>query len=102
VCAPSGRNVVEGTFERPLKDTRRQIAYAKGADIRDVMVMMLDRPRHDAAVQEVRDAGARIRFILHGDVAGALLAATEGSPVDLLYGIGGTPEGVLSAAGIKA
>jgi fructose-1,6-bisphosphatase II len=62
---------------------------------------MLDRPRHDEAVQEIRDAGARIRFILHGDVAGALLAATEGSPVDLLYGIGGTPEGVLAAAAIQ-
>jgi fructose-1,6-bisphosphatase II len=102
VCAPSLTHVLEGAFERPLHDTLRQIAYAKSTDIRDVMVMMLDRPRHDAAVQEIRDAGARIRFILHGDVAGALLAATEGSPVDLLYGIGGTPEGVLSAAGIKA
>jgi fructose-1,6-bisphosphatase II len=53
-------------------------------------------------MREIREAGARIRFILHGDVAGALLAATEGSPVDLLYGIGGTPEGVLSACAIKA
>src|SRR3954467_3441211 len=95
-------HVIEGAFERPLADTLRQIAYAKGSDIRDVMVMMLDRDRHEQAVKEIRDAGARIRFILHGDVAGALLAATEGSPVDLLYGIGGTPEGVLSAAGIKA
>src|SRR5215212_4348014 len=102
VCAPSVEHVLEGAFERPLKDTLRQIAYAKGTDIRDVIVMMLDRPRHDDAVQEIRDAGARIRFILHGDVAGALLAATEGSPVDLLYGIGGTPEGVLSACAIKA
>jgi fructose-1,6-bisphosphatase II len=102
VCAPSVSHVLEGAFERPLADTLRQIAYAKGSDIRDVMVMMLDRERHEDAVKEIRDAGARIRFILHGDVAGALLAATEGSPVDLLYGIGGTPEGVLSAAGIKA
>jgi fructose-1,6-bisphosphatase II len=67
-----------------------------------LIVMMLDRPRHDDAVHEIREAGARIRFILHGDVAGALLAATEGSPVDMLYGIGGTPEGVLSACAIKA
>lgn len=102
VGAPSVEHVLEGAFERPLKDTLRQIAHAKGTDIRDVMVMMLDRPRHDDAVREVREAGARIRFILHGDVAGALLAATEGSPVDLLYGIGGTPEGVLSACAIKA
>jgi fructose-1,6-bisphosphatase II len=89
VCAPSLSHLLEGGFERPLHDTLRQIAYAKGTDIRDVMVMMLDRPRHEQAVKEVREAGARIRFILHGDVAGALLAATEGSPVDLLYGIGG-------------
>src|SRR5204862_5091595 len=102
VVASSLEHVLEGGFERPLHDTLRQIAYAKGTDIRDVMVMMLDRPRHDDAVREIREAGARIRFILHGDVAGALLAATENSPVDLLYGIGGTPEGVLSAAGIKA
>jgi fructose-1,6-bisphosphatase II len=102
VVAPSVEHVLEGAFQRPLADTLRQIAYAKGTDIRDVMVMMLDRDRHEQAVHEIREAGARIRFILHGDVAGALLAATEGSPVDLLYGIGGTPEGVLSAAGIKA
>src|SRR6059058_5463737 len=102
VVSPSLAHVLEGGFERPLHDTLRQIAYAKGTDIRDVMVMILERPRHEQAVKEVREAGARIRFILHGDVAGALLAATEGSPVDLLYGIGGTPEGVLSAAGIKA
>jgi fructose-1,6-bisphosphatase II len=102
VVAPSLAHVLEGGFDRPLKDTLRQIAYAKGTDIRDVMVMMLDRDRHEDAVREVRDAGARIRFILHGDVAGALLAATENAPVDLLYGIGGTPEGVLSAAAIKA
>src|SRR6476469_4926149 len=102
VVAPSLEHVLEGAFERPLKDTLRQIAYAKGTDIRDVMVVMLDRPRHDADVHEIREAGARIRFILHGDVAGALLAATENSPVDLLYGIGGTPEGDLSACAIKA
>jgi fructose-1,6-bisphosphatase II len=102
VFAPSLEHVLEGAFERPLKDTLRQIAHAKDTDIRDVMVMMLDRPRHDDAVHEIREAGARIRFILHGDVAGALLAATEGSPVDMLYGIGGTPEGVLSACAIKA
>src|SRR6476661_4672705 len=102
VCAPSVAHVLEGAFERPLKDTPRQIAHAQSTDIRDVMVMMLDRPRHDDAVREIREAGARIRFILHGYVAGARLAATEGSPVDLLYGVGGTPEGVLSACAIKA
>src|SRR5687768_11292125 len=62
VCAPSVEHVLEGGFERPLGETLKLIADAKGSDIRDVMVMMLDRPRHDDAVQEVREAGARIRF----------------------------------------
>jgi len=88
-------------LERPLSETLALIAKEKGTPIGDVMVIMLDRPRHDDAVKEIRDSGARIRFIPHGDVSAALLAVTQGSPVDLLWGIGGTPEGVLSAAAIK-
>jgi len=88
-------------FDRPLAETLALIAKEKGTPIGDVMVIMLDRPRHDDAVKEIRDAGARIRFIPHGDVSAALTAVTQGSPVDLLWGIGGTPEGVLSAAAIK-
>jgi fructose-1,6-bisphosphatase II len=65
------------------------------------VVIMLDRPRHEDYMREIRDAGARIRLIPHGDVSAALSAVTEGSPVDLLWGIGGTPEGVISAASIK-
>jgi len=88
-------------LDRPLAETLALIAKEKGTPIGDVMVIMLDRPRHDDAVREIRDAGARIRFIPHGDVSASLLAVTQGSPVDLLWGIGGTPEGVLSAAAIK-
>jgi len=88
-------------LDRPLGETLALIAKEKGTPIGDVMVIMLDRPRHDEAVREIRDAGARIRFIPHGDVSAALIAVTEDSPVDLLWGIGGTPEGVLSAAAIK-
>ena len=62
---------------------------------------MLDRPRHEEAIAEARAAGARVRLIPHGDVAASLTAVTPGSPVDLLWGIGGTPEGVLSAAAIR-
>jgi fructose-1,6-bisphosphatase II len=69
--------------------------------IGDVTVVMLDRPRHEEAMQQVREAGARIRLILDGDVSAALLAVSERSPVDLLWGIGGTPEGVISAAALK-
>jgi fructose-1,6-bisphosphatase II len=63
--------------------------------------VMLDRERHQAQMREVRDAGARVRLIMDGDVSAALLAVSDNSPVDLLWGIGGTPEGVISAAAIK-
>jgi fructose-1,6-bisphosphatase II len=88
-------------LDRPLGDTLRLIAERKGTGVTDVTVMMLKRPRHDEAVKEIREAGARIRFISHGDVSAALLAVQPESPVDLLWGIGGTPEGVISAASIK-
>ena len=88
-------------LDRPLADTLHLIAERKGTDIRDVMVVMLDRERHTEAMRHVRDAGARVRLITDGDVAGSLLAVTDNTPVDLLWGIGGTPEGVISAAAIK-
>jgi len=66
------------------------------------MVVVLDRPRHEQGIAEIRQAGARVRLIPHGDVSAALLAVSERSPVDLLWGIGGTPEGVLSAAALKS
>ena len=88
-------------IDRPLTETLALIAKEKGVEVRDVTVMMLKRDRHDDAVEEIRRAGARIRFISHGDVSAALLAVQPESPVDLLWGIGGTPEGVLSAASIK-
>jgi fructose-1,6-bisphosphatase II len=88
-------------LDRPLGETLQLIAKEKGIDVRDVTVVMLDRPRHEDAVREIRAAGGRIRFIPHGDVSAALIAVTEDSPVDLLWGIGGTPEGVITAAAIK-
>jgi fructose-1,6-bisphosphatase II len=88
-------------LDRPLKETLQLLAKKKGTGIEDVTVMMLKRSRHDDAVKEIREAGARIRFISHGDVSAALLAVQDESPVDLLWGIGGTPEGVISAASIK-
>jgi fructose-1,6-bisphosphatase II len=89
-------------LDRPLPETCKLIAERKGGSIGDVIVVMLDRPRHEEAIQQVRDAGARIRLITDGDVSAALLAVSERSPVDLLWGIGGTPEGVLSAAALKS
>jgi fructose-1,6-bisphosphatase II len=88
-------------LERPLPETLRLIAQRKGTDIRDVVVVMLDRERHHERMREIREAGARVRLILDGDVSAALLAVSDNSPVDLLWGIGGTPEGVISAAAIK-
>jgi fructose-1,6-bisphosphatase II len=88
-------------LDRPLPETLQLIGREKGVGIDDVTVMMLKRDRHNDAIQEIRQAGARIRFIDHGDVSAALLAIQPDSPVDLLWGIGGTPEGVLSAASIK-
>ncbi len=88
-------------LDRSLAATLGLIAERKHRDIRDVMVVMLDRERHHEAMREVRDAGARVRLITDGDVSASLLAVSENSPVDLLWGIGGTPEGVISAAAIK-
>jgi fructose-1,6-bisphosphatase II len=88
-------------LDRPLPETLKLVAERKQIDIRDVMVVMLDRERHQEAMQQVRDVGARVRLITDGDVAGAMLAVSDDTPVDLLWGIGGTPEGVISAAAIK-
>jgi fructose-1,6-bisphosphatase II len=88
-------------LDRPLPETLKLMAREKGVPVGDLVVIMLDRPRHEDAMREIREVGARIRLIPHGDVSAALVAVTEGSPVDLLYGIGGTPEGVLAAAAIK-
>jgi fructose-1,6-bisphosphatase II len=88
-------------LDRPLPDTLRLIAERRQIHIRDVMVVMLDRPRHEEATRQIREAGARVRFISDGDVSAALLAVSDRSPVDLLWGIGGTPEGVISAAALK-
>src|SRR5256714_10974864 len=88
-------------LDRPLPETLELIAKRKGIDIRDVMVVMLDRERHHEAMAQIREAGARVRLIMDGDVSAAMLAVSDNSPVDLLWGIGGTPEGVLSAAASK-
>src|SRR6201986_3840126 len=88
-------------LDRPLPETLSLIAERKGIDIRDVMVVMLERERHQKAMREVREAGARVRLILDGDVSAAMLAVSDNSPVDLLWGIGGTPEGVITASAIK-
>jgi fructose-1,6-bisphosphatase II len=80
----------------------RSVARSKGKDIADLTVVVLDRPRHEKLIGEIRKAGARIRLITDGDVAGALMTAWPDSGVDILMGVGGTPEGVISACALKA
>jgi fructose-1,6-bisphosphatase II len=89
------------SLDDPLPEVIRRVAERRGHAMGDVTVIMLDRPRHEEAVTEIHECGARIRFIADGDVSAALFAVSERTGVDLLWGIGGTPEGVLSAAAIK-
>ena len=88
-------------IEASATENLRRVAAAKGEKVSDLTAVILDRPRHDALIAEVREAGARIRLIPDGDVAGALSTAWPESGADILFGIGGTPEGVISAAALK-
>ncbi|WP_029089669.1 class II fructose-bisphosphatase [Brevibacterium album] len=86
----------------PVAENIRRVAKAKGTDPSNVTVIILDRPRHEKTIAEVREAGARIRLITDGDVAAAIAAARPGTGIDLLLGIGGTPEAIITACAIKA
>lgn len=88
--------------EAPIGDNLRAIAKAKGKDVNDLVVIMLDRERHEEFMKDVRDTGARLRLIMDGDVAAGLLAALPEKRVDVLLGIGGTPEGVTTACAVQA
>ena len=89
------------SLDDPLTEVIERVAERKGKEVGDVTVIMLDRPRHEEKVAEIRELGARIRLITDGDVSAALFAVSADAGVDLLWGIGGTPEGVISAAAIK-
>ena len=84
----------------PTENVER-VAEAKGVEVNDLTVVVLERDRHEELIAELRAAGARVRLIRDGDVAPAIAAAQPGTSVDMLYGIGGTPEGVISAAALK-
>ena len=99
VTGPEAAEFVDITA--PPSVNVRRVAKAKGCRPDDVTVVLLDRPRHEGLVKEVREAGARIKFISDGDVAGAIMAVREGTGVDLLLGVGGTPEGIIAACAIK-
>ena len=99
VTGPEAAGVVDITA--PVSFNVQAVAKAKGMAVEDVTVCILDRPRHEDLVLAVREAGARITFISDGDVAGAVMAASAGTGVDLLLGIGGTPEGIITACAVK-
>ncbi len=88
-------------IEAGTTENLKRLAKVKGTDVENLTVVVLDRPRHETLVKEIREAGARIKFIMDGDVAGAIAAARDDNGVDLLIGIGGTPEGVIAACAIK-
>ena len=96
---PECADVIE--IDAGVTENLRRIAKVKHSSISDVTVCILDRPRHEELIREVRDAGARIRFISDGDIAGAITAAREGTGTDVLMGIGGTPEGIVTATALK-
>ena len=96
---PAGRGAVDITAS--YTDNLKELAKRLGKDVTELGVVILDRPRHDHIVEEVRSAGARILSITDGDVAGAIATAWPASGADILFGIGGTPEGVIAAAALK-
>lgn len=88
-------------LDAPVRDNLKAVADAYGKAVEDLTVVILNRPRHEKMIKEVRSAGARIQLIQDGDVAPAVAAAMGGTGVDMLMGIGGAPEGVLAAAALK-
>ena len=100
VAGPEGVGVLD--ISRPIGDNIRALAKAKGKEVEDIRVAILDRPRHVGLIQEIRDAGAGTRLLLDGDVAGGINAARYETRIDMCVGIGGSPEGIVTACAIKA
>ncbi|EIV95645.1 class II fructose-bisphosphatase [Frankia sp. QA3] len=98
VTGPEAAGVVDITAS--VEDNIRAVAKAKAIHPRDVTVVVLDRPRHAELVEQIRAAGARVKLISDGDVAGAVMAASADTGVDLLLGVGGTPEGIITACAV--
>jgi fructose-1,6-bisphosphatase II len=99
VAGREARDVVD--INAPVAENLKNIARAKKMKVSELTVVVLDRPRHEQLISEIRGAGARIKLISDGDVAASIQAALPNTGVDVLMGIGGTPEGVLSAAAIR-
>ncbi|MBL3686093.1 class II fructose-bisphosphatase [Leucobacter zeae] len=100
VCGPDGVGVVD--IRKPIGANIRDLAKAKKCDVSDIRVAVLDRPRHEQLIAEIREAGAGTRLLMDGDVAGGVNAARWDSRIDMCVGIGGTPEGIITACAVKA
>ena len=99
VVGPEAADVVD--INAPVADNLKKVAKAKHMHVSELTVVLLDRPRHDLLVADIRAAGARIKFISDGDVAGAVMAARPNTGIDMMIGIGGTPEGIIAACAMK-
>jgi fructose-1,6-bisphosphatase II len=99
ITGEEGASVIDITA--PTSENIRRVAKAKGISVEDMTIIVLDRPRHDQLAKEIRETGARIKFISDGDIAGAILAARPNTGADMLMGTGGSPEGVIAACAMK-
>lgn len=100
VTGPAGKGIID--LGRPIGDNIRDLAKALDKDVEDMTVAVLDRPRHEQLIADIRAAGAGTELMLDGDVAGGINAALQTGRIDICVGIGGTPEGVITACAIKA
>ena len=99
ITGEEGASVIDITA--PTSENIRRVAKAKEIAVEDMTIIVLDRPRHDQLAKEIRETGARIKFISDGDITGAILAARPNTGADMLMGIGGSPEGVIAACAMK-
>jgi fructose-1,6-bisphosphatase II len=100
VTGPEGVGVCD--IRKPIGENIRALAKAKGKQVSEIVVAVLDRPRHESLISEIREAGAGTRLLLDGDVAASIHAASHGTRIDMCMGIGGSPEGVATACAITA
>lgn len=100
IVGPEAKDAID--IEAPVAENIRRVAAARHKSVNDVTVVVLDRPRHETLIREIRETGARIKLIMDGDIAGALLTCKLERGADMLMGIGGTPEAVITACAIKA
>lgn len=100
VAGPAARSALD--LDDPLDDNLRRIAFARNVRVSDLAVAVLDRPRHQELIQHVRDTGARVVLLEEGEIAGALLAAAEGTGIDAMVGVGGLQETIISACAVRA